>query len=48
MKGVAQMQMTRARFLAAVFCAGVLLFSDFAYAQSKSSAPLITVYKTPT
>ena len=42
------MNFTRARFLAAVFYAVVLMVSGFAYAQSKLSAPLITVYKTPT
>ena len=42
------MKMAHVRFLAAVSYAVVLLFCDFVYAQTKPSAPLITVYKTPT
>jgi hypothetical protein len=42
------MTLTQARFVAAVFYAVVLLFPNFAHAQTKPTAPLVTVYKTPT
>jgi len=48
LKGSAKMKLTQARFLAAVLSAVVVMFSDFAHAQTKPSASLVTVYKTAT
>jgi len=42
------MKLTQARFLVAVLSAVVLMLSDFAHAQTKPSASLVTVYKTAT